>query len=714
MPWKKLAQTSKYFRPVIKTVALGMAILTFVAAGVVVWAFEVRLRNFPVYIYAAPTRIGVGDDITNLEVSDRLSRLGYTRTSSGSVNLGEWRQSDWSMTVNFRRPPITGYRIIQGPVNITLEANRIKDIRLMRSQQQTADILLEPEILTVIPAKGFPAELCRFTPINEIPSLLVDAIVLTEDSNFFSHHGIDWASLMIAIRSNIEAGRYVQGASTITQQLIKMTLLSNEKTIFRKINEIVLSLLADAIYSKNTILEAYLNRVYFGQLGAFPIHGAHEAASELLGKSLGELDASDCALLAAIIRAPNVINPFRHPDRATARRNIVLGLMLKNGKISREIYDEALSKPVTMQRPGAVPVKIPNLIDFLASSEAMSQATSGNTNRFVVTTIDPLLQLRMDAGLRKLPDPSVSAQALVIAPDSGAVLAVYSPLQRSADSFQGSIDLFAPFLLVPAFSTDKKSAPKYALTSQIFLGDSSDESASVLESFRSNRAALTSKMTKYLGVDVVFELLREMGVKVELKSNGELIIGNVDMNKLARTYSILANVGEISEPSLIYRAAHLDKPDVKSGRKQFLNPSAIYLVNHMLKKVQGIGDGDDFTQNLSMIPSRFVSVDSGGVWGIIYNSGGLMVLRLNGMPRDQTKVSALMDQIMEPLLNRNSAPFVPTGILFRKICSDSGLKATSMCPKISHEPFVSGTQPTEWCPMRHEMDTKKPLKNRVR
>ncbi len=714
MPWKKLAQITKYFKPAMKTLAIVMAIMTFIAAGVVVWAFEVRLRNFPIYIYAAPTRISVGEDITNLEVADRLSRLGYTRTSSGSVNLGEWRQSEWSMTINFRRPPIAGYRIIQGPVNISLEANRIKDIRLMRSQQQTADILLEPEILIVLPAKGFPPELCRFTPIAHIPSMLIDAIVLTEDSNFFSHHGIDWASLMIAIRSNIEAGRYVQGASTITQQLVKMTLLSNEKTIFRKINEIVLSLVADAIYSKDRILEAYLNRVYFGQLGAFPIHGAHEAASELLGKSLGELDASDCALLAAIIRAPNVINPFRHPDRATARRNIVLGLLLKNGKISRDAYDEALSKPVTMQRPGAVPVKVPNLIDFLASSEAMSQAASANTDRFLVTTIDPLFQLRMDTGLRKFSDPSVNAQALVMTPESGAVMAIYSPLHHGTDSHLGTLDLFAPFLLVPAFSTDKKSAPKYALTSQIFLGDSSDENASVLESFRSNRIALTSKMTKSLGADVVFEMLREIGVKVDLKSNGELIIGAVDINRLARIYSILANVGEVSEPSLIYRPPHLDKSDVKSGRKQFLNPSAIYLVNHMLKKVQGIGDGDDFVQNLSLIPSRFVSVDSGGTWGIIYNSVGLMVLRLNGTVRDQTKVFGLMDQIMEPLLARNSAPLVPAGILFRKICSDSGLKATSMCSKISHEPFVSGTQPTEWCPLRHELDTKKTPKIKAR
>ncbi len=703
-----LAKTGKTALVTLKALVFLFMASIVVATCAVIWAFQFKLNNYPVYIYSSPTKISVGDDIDYIELVERLNRLGYTRTTSGNVGLGSWRLSEWSMTINLRRPSISGYRITEGPVAINLESNRIKDIRLMRSQRQTAELSLEPEILLIIPAKGYSPELCRFTPIDQIPSLLIDAIIQTEDSNFFSHHGIDWASLLVAIKSNLEAGRYVQGASTITQQLIKMTLLSNEKTLWRKINEIVLSLVADAIYSKSAILEAYLNHVYFGQLGAFPINGVHEAANELLGKSLEELDASDCALLAATIRAPNVINPFRHPERATGRRNIVLGLLLKNGQISREIYDHAILKPVTMQKPSAAPVKVPNLLEAISSSEAMQNAVQGKTGRYVVTTLDPLLQLRVDAGFRKFLDTSVSTQVLAVSPDNGAILVFYDPSGLHKASIDGDLDLFSPLALLPALSSEKKAAPKYALTSHVFLKDPESGSMTILESFKSNRQALVSYITQTLGADRIVGTLREFGVDIELKSSGEIFFRPVDINKVAKVYSTLASVGDETSPSFIYQQPHLDHPELKAGKKPSVNPSAMYLVNHMLKNVSaGIDESDNVASDLNRVPSKFISPDTRGVWGITYNSGTLLVVRVNGAIRDRKKLSSFMDYVMTPLLNRNSSSHVPSGIIFRKICSESGLKATSICRKVSLEPFIPGTQPHEWCPLRHQLDTKK-------
>ena len=713
MPWTKLVGFKRSLTTISRAFLFLFATALAVAAVVVIWAFELKLTKFPVYIYSSPVRISVGDDIDNVEMTERLTRLGYTRTSKGNVGLGEWRLSDWSLTINFRKPPVSGYRLIQGPVNMNLESGRIKDIRLMRSQQQASEIIFEPEILHIIAARGYGQELCRFVPLKEIPQLLVDAIVLTEDSNFMSHHGIDWSSVLTAIKSNIEAGRYVQGASTITQQLIKMTLLSNEKTLWRKINEIVLSIVADAIYSKKTILESYLNRVYFGQLGAYPINGVYEAASELLGKSLDELDASDCALLAATIRGPNVINPFRHPERATGRRNIVLGILLKNGKISREAYDEALEKPVSMQKPGASPVRAPGLMDLVSSTDSMTQATMEKTNRFVVTTIDPILQLRMDSGLRKLVEPSVSLQAMLLNPENGSIMALHAQAGMYKKSFQGSLDLFSPFVMIPAFSTEKKSAPKYALTSQIFLKDSDNESFTVLQSFRNDRPSLISRIIRSVGADRVSEVLREAGVDSELKSTGEILIGPVDIQKLASIYSLAANVGDFSEPSIVYKTGNLETPDSRARRRPALSASAIYLVNHMLKNTSQTDEGDNMALNLNKIPSRLISTDPEGTWGIVYNSNALMVIRLNAVLRDTGRISAFTDYVMAPLISRTATAHAPSGILFRRICSESGLRATSMCSKISVEPFISGTQPHEWCPIRHELDTRKPLKGKI-
>lgn len=713
MPWIKLAQTKKTLVIALKALIFLSLVALVVAVILVGWAFEFKLANFPIYIYSSPTRISVGDDIDYLELPERLNRLGYRRTSSGSVGLGEWRLSEWSMTINFRRPPISSYRITEGPVNITLQSSKIKDIRLMRSQQQTSEIALEPEILTVVPAKGYPQEFCSFAPIDEIPPLLVDAIIQTEDSNFFSHHGIDWSSMLIALKSNLEAGRYVQGASTITQQLIKMTLLSNEKTLWRKINEIALSMVADTIYSKKTILEAYLNRVYFGQLGAFPIHGVKEAANELLGKSLDELDASDCALLAATIKAPNVINPFRHPERATGRRNIVLGLLLKSGKISRDDYDAALLKPATMQRPGAPPVKVPGLLDFISSSEAMLNASAGKRNRFVVTTIDPVLQMRLDTGIRKFVDTSLTAQVLIASPENGHIMVFYTPVNVQREQVLGTLDLFSPFVLVPAFTTEKKSAPRYSLTSHVFLKEPESGSMTILDSFKSNRRALVAKLIQTLGADRIYGVLRDVGVNADLETSGEIVFRPVDFRALAEIYSVAANTGDHSSLSFIYPAPYLEVRDLAPRKKPAVNASAMYLVNHMLKSIPEIEESDQIASNLNKIPSKLISTDDKGLWGVIYNPSALMVVRLNGSIKDTSKIYTLMDYVMTPLLNMTSTSFVPPGIVFRRICSESGLRATSICQKISLEPFITGTQPHEWCPLRHEMDSKKVLKGKT-
>ncbi len=710
MPWNKIAKTKTFLVITFKALFLCAIVIAALASGIVIWAFQFKLQSYPVYIYSAPARIPVGADIHDLELAERLKRLGYKQTSSSHVGLGEWRLSDLSVAVNFRKPPFPSFMIIQGPVNISVDTGKITEIRLMRSQQQVNEIFIEPEILHIIPAKGYPASLCRFKPLDEIPPLLVEAIIQTEDSNFFSHHGIDWASFWLAIKSNLEAGRYVQGGSTITQQLIKMTLLSNEKTIWRKMNEIVLSIAADAIYSKKTILESYLNRVYFGQLGAFPINGVHEAASELLGKSLDELDASDCAFLAATIRAPNVINPFRHPERAIGRRNIILGLLLKIGKITREEYDEALSKPIVMQRPGSVPVKVPNLVETLSSTEEMIVASNSQTNRFVVTTIDPLIQLRLDTALRKFTDPSMAPQVIVTSPETGNVIVFFAPADYKNERIEASLDLFSPFVLVPAFSPDRKSAPKYSLNSQFFTKDAEHGSATILDSFRIDRGSLTSRMIETLGPQTITDVFNETGIYSNLTGSGAIKLNDINIGKVAEIYSVAANLGDYTKLSFIYPPTGKLGPAATTARKVSLNPAAIYLMNHMLKTVVKPEDPDSIGLNLNRTPSKIISVDTNGVWGIIYNSEALMVIRLNGDIKDTGKLSSLMDYVMEPLLERTTTSNIPVGILFRRICSESGLRATSICAKVSFEPFLTGTLPHEWCPLRHEVDPKKGVK----
>ena len=273
----------------------------------IVWTFEVKLQRWPIFIYAAPFTIQVGDDINRIRLFERLSRQGYIASPVSVPEPGEWGRSGSGITIFLKDCPFKQGEITSGPINLTLDWDQIKSIRLMRSLEEVNRIALEPELVQVVPPPGYFPELCRSLPLNQIPSLLVDAIVLTEDPRFFLHSGIDLVSVQQALMTNLKAWRYVQGGSTIPQQLVRMTMLSPEKTLGRKINEVFLALTAGILYSKERILEAYLNRVYYGQWGTFPIKGVPEAARHLFGKALTELDAAECALMAAMIRQTTML-----------------------------------------------------------------------------------------------------------------------------------------------------------------------------------------------------------------------------------------------------------------------------------------------------------------------------------------------------------------------------------------------------------------------
>ena len=292
---------------------------------VTLWTFEVKLYRWPIFVYAAPFSIRAGDDINRIRLFERLARLGYGESTVPVPEPGEWSRSGSGITIFLKYCPFNGGEIASGPVTLTLDWERIRSMRFMRSLEEVNPLSLEPEPIQVIPPSGFGQELCRPVSLEQIPPLLVDAVLLTEDPRFFTHSGVDLVSIGRAFMTNIKEWRYAQGGSTIPQQLIRMVTLSPEKTMGRKINEVFLALTASAMYSKRTILEAYLNRIYFGQWGPFPIKGVSEAARHFFGKGLDELDAAECALMAAIIRAPSVITPHRHPERAVARRNMVTG-----------------------------------------------------------------------------------------------------------------------------------------------------------------------------------------------------------------------------------------------------------------------------------------------------------------------------------------------------------------------------------------------------
>lgn len=684
-----------------------------IVLGTVVWLFEVKLQRWPLFIYGAPFSVQVGDDLKTLGLIERLRRQGYTRSSAAMPGPGEWTQSAAGLTIFLKPCPMKGQDIVTGPVAFELDSGRIESIRLLRSSEKANRVFLEPELIHVIAARGENPQLCRPVGLTAVPPLLLDAVVLTEDTRFFSHSGVDPTSMVRALETNVKARRYVQGGSTIPQQLIRMTLLSPEKILLRKAIEISLAITADAVYSKETILQSYLNRVYLGHWGPFPIKGVAEACRHLFAKELDELDASECALLAATIRAPNILNPLRHPDRALQRRNVILGILLRAGKISEQVYEEALQRPVTMRRPGAPPVKAAAFIEFIKGrlpGEFSGVGRAGSLKQDAFTSLDPLLQHSVDLQLRRLGERGLQAHVIVTNPETGEIKALISPLPRTWSGTGGNLESVLPMIIIPALIPERQESPLCTLTSPVMPSDQLGRTVTFRQAFQDERGLLIQRLATSPGLEKMLWVLREFGIKASAGGLDGLAVERLTPLDMAKSYSLLAGLGKA--PPL---DAGVRVPDIPRGeaaaetRSVQVKPAVLFLVNHLLKKVQGVGEVHALRGRTRTRPSVFVACDKDGLWGVAYRRDALVVVRVPGTAADAAPFEKMIPRLLPPQAGRDrQSQALPDGIVFREICVRSGLRATSICPHVIRESFLKGTQPSEWCPLRHEPQSVKP------
>ena len=677
---------------------------------VTLWTFEIKLYRWPIFVYAAPFSIQVGDDINRIRLFERLTRQGYSASPAPIPEPGEWSRSGSGITIFLKYCPIKGGEIASGPVTLTLDWERIRSMRSMRSLEEVNSLSLEPELIQVIPPSGFGQELCRPVSLAQIPPLLVDAVLLTEDPRFFTHSGVDLVSIARAFITNIKAWRYAQGGSTIPQQLIRMVMLSPEKTLGRKINEVFLALTASALYSKKTILEAYLNRIYYGQWGPFPIKGVSEAARHFFGKGLDELDAAECALMAAIIRAPSVITPRRHPERALARRNMVLGLLFKAGKISRESYDEATNRPVIVKTPGQIQIKAAAFAELVRTGLPAQVPGTGpeNLRQDVLTSLDPLLQIDSERYLKRLGDAGAQAHLLLANPQSGDIKTFIAPsAEVKWSGMGGNIATLLPLIIAPALVPEDPAHPKFTLTSTFFVPTRPGGMVTFREAYRNDRDFLVRNLMSSLGTERIISVLREFGAPARQAVGGGVTIDRVAPIDLAQSYALMATLGNAGTINPGIRVANWASSGVGPKKRHVsLRPAAIYMANHLMKGLESEPIKESFADKIAARPSLFSAQDEQGIWGVAYRSDALLVIRLPGTPLSGARLGKLMSRLLPPPGElQGSVASAPEGLVFKNICVDSGLLATSICPGVVKDPFFKGTQPVEWCPYRHDTAT---------
>jgi 1A family penicillin-binding protein len=417
-------------------------------------------------------------------------------------------------------------------------------------------------------------------PLDQISPHLVNAVLVTEDKRFYDHDGIDIRRVVMAFIANRRAGDIVQGGSTITQQLVRSILLSREKSYVRKIKEAILARRLEERYPKRAILEAYLNRVYFGD----GYYGLQAASLGYFGKTASELDAVESAMLAGLIKGPSLYSPTRAPELARKRRDLVLALMRDEGVLSPEDYRTAVALPVK-----ATLAKADRTTDLrrMRGAEYFRDAVAKELiKRFgseavytgglrVYTTLDRRMQALAEetiaSRLSRMPRGREPLQGALVAidPRTGHVKAIVggrsfdeSPFNRATEAKRQPGSAFKPFIFAMALesgyapSTQLDGLDQPIQTAQgpwLPRGEHETSSVRLRDALvvSSNRAA--AHLLQEVGVSRTLDLVQRFGVSSQMPNVPSLALGTGELTVLELTsaYGVFANRGVWREPTMI-------------------------------------------------------------------------------------------------------------------------------------------------------------------
>jgi penicillin-binding protein 1B len=440
---------------------LGLAVLLALAALAaylvyldrsITATFEGRRWTEPAVIYARPLELYPGAALTAAEVIAELDRLGYALQPSPPTPGAYNRRAD-ELDVYLRAFDFpNGSRDAQ---RITLKFPAGSLARIQDALGRPVPLIrLDPVTIgSFFPSHG---EDRLVLPPERVPDLLRETLKVVEDRNFDRHAGFDLRAIVRAFWVNVTAGEVRQGGSTLTQQLVKSYFLDNRRTIGRKLRELAMAIILDARFDKEDLLNAYVNEIYLGQDGRRAVHGFGLGAQFYFNRPLTELDIEQMALLIAVIRGPSYYDPFRHPERARGRRDLVLDKMLEGGLVDEDQHAQAVRSPLTTvagtRRGGAY---YPAFLDLVrANLTALDRDALTTRGLAVFTTLEPQTQDDLEHAVaqalgdlessRGLEPGSLQAAAVMTATQTGEVLALSGARSAGSDGFNRALNARRP------------------------------------------------------------------------------------------------------------------------------------------------------------------------------------------------------------------------------------------------------------------------------
>ncbi|MFP8874904.1 MAG: PBP1A family penicillin-binding protein [Myxococcota bacterium] len=724
---------------------------------IVVARFEGRRFEVPSVVLSAPTILYPGMDWRTQGLRDTLRRLGYREQQArGALTRGSFRWQRTRAQIHLRAFEHPSRSEPARVVEIRLKGSKLGEIRELPDGRELGAVLVEPERIGAY--YGRQREQRDLVHLTEVPPHLIAAILATEDRRFESHHGIDFRRVGGALLVNLRAGRIRQGGSTLTQQLVKNFFLTPARTLSRKLQEAAMALLVEYRYTKGAILEAYLNEIYLGQRGAIEVHGVGEAARLYFGKRTQDLTVAEAALLAAIIRSPNRTSPYRHPELATERRDLVLQLMEDQGYLSRQEREAAREEPLRLADVMPDTGHSRYFLDLLRRQlpEVYDSEVLTIEGLEIYSTLDPRLQRAAASALREgLAEveerkPGIRAGdaagelegcIVVLRPQTGEILAMVGGRDYRTSQFNRCVDarrpvgsVFKPFVYIAALEP-RWGGPTITLAS--FLDDSPFEVetpsgpwrpenydhefrglVSVREALERSLNVPAARLGQQVGVDRVADVARRLGITSPLPRVPSLVLGTADLSPLevARAYATLANGGVRPWPHTFEDVVDPrgDKVDRRSLRfERVLDPGTSYLATSLLEGVVERGTAARIRSLGFRGPiagKTGTSDEEHDLWFVGFTPEMVAVVWVGfDKPRSVGLVSSavalpiwarfMREAVGTEIRGRFPRPAEVQGIEIEPV---SGALALAGCPVRRTEFFLAGTEPEETCP---ETDT---------
>ncbi len=634
-------------KSVLALIALTVIGLGAVASGSVFTYYYFRYQRIvdarfrhPIFvdtakIYAAPREVRPGQTLSISLIANELREAGYTAAGVTQVSqLGTFSLGPQSITVfpgpeSYHAPDSATIHVSGGMVDSITDSHG----------QQLASYALEPLLITGL-SESTDRIKRRLVTFNEMPPNLVNAVLAIEDRHYFEHGGVDYKRILGALWNDVSHRDLTEGASTITMQLAKMFFLTPAKTFKRKFLQVVITFQLEHLFDKKQIFQMYANEVPLGHWGSFDIDGFGEAAQAYFGKDVGQLNLDESALLAGLIQSPSYLSPFRHPNRAFVRRNLVLDAMVETGAITKAQAEVAKAKPLRLERAAIDASEAPYFVDLVRDelSRKLGDRDYNREGLRIYTSLDPNLQriateavdetmpsidkevdrLHARDRQRGIPYPYPQVALAALDPHTGQVLALVGGRSYGASQLDHALaqrptgSTFKPFVYAAAFRTAIEGtllpgqtqlfSPLTVLNDEPTTFDFNGQEYSprnfeneyfgpvpAREALARSLNNATISLASMVGYDNVAALARDAGI-LNARGTPAMAIGAYDASplELAGSYTIFANNGIHIDPWVL---ASVRTPagniiaDYTPTTRQVLDPRVAYLTTNLMEAV---------------------------------------------------------------------------------------------------------------------------------